>query len=358
MMRKFKNIKKICLLVFMLVLVCMCFVGCRKPYDVPEFVTIEPSQTAFLVPLVGDSNNQASFESEELLLQAKVATKEIQIPHRWVQTGRLNWQGEYRASATLIIVERRPVSRSWESGDSAAESSNRAIFGETSDGIGIYVGMNCSAQIDEADAARFLYRYNNTPLSTIIDTDIKKMVEDEFNMATSQFTSTDLLNHKTEIMDAVKKNVTEYFKDYGITITVLGLKEGISYENPEIQQAIDAKYASEQELVIQQNKNEANLAKAEAEAQAAVIAAEAAAEAKLKEAQAQIEIAKAEAEAIRIAAEAEAEANKKIAESLTDEVLQKLYYEKWNGKLPTIVGGNGDYILPSDILKDDENTNP
>ena len=348
-----KKFIKYTFLIMMLVIIGCSIVSCRKPYDKPEFITIEPSQTAFLVPLVGNSDNQASFESEEMLLEAKIATKEIQIPHRWVQTGRQSWQGEYRASATLIIVERRPVSRSWESGDSAAESSNKAIFGETSDGIGIYVGMNCSAQIDEADAAKFLYRYNNTPLSTIIDTDIKKMVEDEFNMATSQFTSTDLLNHKSEIMDTVKTNVTEYFKSYGITITVLGLKEGISYENPTIQAAIDEKFASEQKLVIQQNENQANLAKAEAEAQAKVISAQAEADAKLKEAQAQIEIEKAQAEAIRIKAEAEAEANKLIADSLTDEMLEKMYYEKWNGELPYIYGADGLLIeIPSS--KDEE----
>ena len=305
--------KKITFVLTLTMMICCLFLtGCRKPYDKPEFVTIEASQTAFLIPLVGDSSNQASFESEELLLEAKVATKEIQIPHRWVQTGRKSWKGEYRASATLIVVERKPVSRSWESGSSAADSSNKAIFGETSDGIGIYVGMNCSAQIEEVDAAKFLYRYNNTPLETIIDTDIKKMVEDEFNMATSVYTSTDLLNHKAEIMETVKTNVTKYFKEYGITITVLGLKEGISYENPDIQEAIDAKFASEQELVIQQNKNEANIAKAEAEA-----------------------------EAILIAAEAQAKANRLLTESLTDEILSKLYYEKWNGVLPSVYGADG-----------------
>ena len=303
--------KKFIALVLILVMTCCLFTGCRKPYDKPEFVTIEASQTAFLIPLVGDSSNQAAFESEELLLEAKVATKEIQIPHRWVQTGRKHWIGEYRDSATLIVVERKPVSRSWESGDSAATSANKAIFGETSDGIGIYVGMNCTAMIEEADAAKFLYRYNNTPLETIIDTDIKKMVEDQFNMETSKYTSTDLLNHKAEIMEAVKTNVVKYFKEYGITITVLGLKEGISYENPAIQKAIDEKFASEQKLVIQQNENEANIAKAEAEAQA-----------------------------ILIAAQAQAEANKLLAESITDKILAKMYYEKWNGVLPHFYGAD------------------
>ena len=323
---KTKNIIRLVLIMVFVLLMCCGLTSCRRPYDVPEFITIEPSQTAFLVPLVGDSTNQASFESEEMLLQAKVATKEIQIPHRWVQTGRRDWQGEYRASATLIVVERKPVSRSWESGESTALSSNKAVFGETADAIGIYVGMNCTAMIEEKDAAKFLYRYNNTPLETIIDTDIKKMVEDEFNRATSQFKSTELHTNKAVIVETVKTNVTNYFKEYGITITVLGIKEGFSFENPEIQAALDAKFASEQDLVIQQNKNEAALAKSEAEAEARLISA------------------RAEAEALRIAAEAEAEANAKITASLTEEILKKMYYDVWDGKLPTVVGSQ-DYII-------------
>lgn len=303
------KIKKLAVLAMLLVMVCCLFTGCVKPYDKPEFVTIEASQTAFLIPLIGDSTNQASFESEELLAQAKIATKEIQIPHRWVQMGRRHWMGEWRPSATLIVVERKPVSRSWESGDSTATSSNRAIFGGSSDNIGIYVGMNCTAMIEEKDAAKFLYRYNNTPLETIIDTDIKKMVEDRFNVETAKYTSTDLGAKKGEIMDAVKDYVIPYFKEYGITITVLGLKEDISYENPAIQDAIDKRFASEQDLEIQKNKNEANIAKAEAEA-----------------------------EAIILKAEAEAEANRKLAESLTNTVLEKMYYDKWDGVLPTVYG--------------------
>ena len=100
-----------------------------------------------------------------------------------------------------------------------------------------------------------------------------------------------------------------YFEEYGITITVLGMKEGVSYENDEIQKAIDAKFASEQELVIQQNKNEAALAKAEADAAATIMAAE-----------------------------AQAQANALLSESMTPALLEKMYYEKWNGELPYIYG--------------------
>ena len=300
--------KKIISIVLILVMTCCLLTGCRKPYDKPEFVTIEASQTAFLIPLVGDTTTQSAFESEELLSEAKVATKEIQIPHRWVQTGRKHWMGDWKPSATLIVVERKPVSRSWESGDSTS-ASTKAIFGETSDQIGIYVGMNCTAMIDEKDAAKFLYRYNSTPLETVIDTDIKKLVEDRFNLETAKYTSTELGAKKGEIMEAVKDYVIPYFEDYGITITVLGMKEGVSYENNEIQKAIDAKFASEQELVIQQNKNDANLAKAQAEA-----------------------------EAMLMLAEAEAAANDLLSKSMTPALLEKMYYEKWNGELPYIYG--------------------
>ena len=310
------KIKKLLVLMLVIVMACTLFTGCRRPYDKPEFVTIEASQTAFLIPLVGDSTTQSAFESEELLLDHKVATKEIQIPHRWVQTGRRHWAGNWRPSSVLIVVERKPVSRSWESGNSAAESANRAIFGGSSDNIGIYVGMNCTAMIEEKDAAKFLYRYNNTPLETIIDTDIKKMVEDRFNVETAKYTSTELGAKKGEIMEAVKAYVIPYFKEYGITITVLGLKEDISYENEEIQKAIDAKFASEQELIIQQNKNEANIAKAQAEA-----------------------------EAILIAARAQAEANRLLAESLTAALLEKMYYEKWDGKLPYLYADDATPIV-------------
>lgn len=308
--------KKVIALLLMLILVCVCFAGCRRPYDKPEFVTIEASQTAFLIPLIGDTSDQGVFESEEMLLQAKVATKEIQIPHRWVQTGRKNYQGEYRATAKLIVVERKPVSRSWESGESTATSANKAIFGETADNIGIYVGMNCTAMIEEKDAAKFLYRYNNTPLETIIDTDIKKMVEDRFNTETAKYISTDLGAKKGEIIDAVKKYVVDYFKEYGITITVLGLKEGISFENPAIQTAIDEKFASEQKLEIQKNENAANLEKAKAEAQAK-----------------------------QIVAEGEAKANKTLSDSITDEILTQQYYEKWDGKLPVYYGADGNTLI-------------
>lgn len=283
------------------------FSGCRKPYDKPEFVTIEPHQTAFLIPLIGDTTSQASFESEEMLMQAKVSTKEIQIPHRWVQTGRRYWRGEYRDTMALIIVDRSPVTREWSSTDGVGTSAaNQAIYAESAESIGFSAGMNCSAQIySETDAVKFLYCYNNKPLSEIMDSEIRARVESKFVEECASRTLNEILTQKEEIMKSVRDDVTAYFAERGITITVLGMKDGLEYDDATIQKSINDKFSSEMKLTTQKNENERIISEAQAKA----------------------------------------EANRILSESLTDEVLKKQYYEKWDGKLPTVMSDSNGIII-------------
>lgn len=299
--------KKIISLLLILVMCLTMFTACRKPYDEPEFVTIEPHQTAFLIPLIGDTSNQASFESEEMLMQAKVSTKEIQIPHRWVQTGRKHWMGEYRDTMALIIVDRSPVTREWSSTDGVGTSAvNQAIYAESSESIGFSAGMNCSAQIySEEDAVKFLYCYNNKPLSEIMDSEIRARVESKFVEECASRTLNEILTQKEDIMKSVRDDVTTYFAERGITITVLGMKDGLEYDDPDIQTSINEKFSSEMKLTTQENENQ------------------------------------------RIVSEAEAlaEANRIISESLTDEVLTQQFYEKWDGKLPEVMTDSGNGII-------------
>lgn len=53
----------------------------------------------------------------------------------------------------------------------------------------------------------------------------------------------------------------------------------------------------------------------------------------------------AEAKAKIMDAEAQAKANALLSESLTPELLEKMYYEKWDGKLPTIYGSDATSIV-------------
>src|SRR5207248_7389998 len=48
---------------------------CVRPYDVPEFIEVDSSESAFLIPLEGDTSSQAAFQSVEFLKEKKVAAK-------------------------------------------------------------------------------------------------------------------------------------------------------------------------------------------------------------------------------------------------------------------------------------------
>ena len=74
---------------------------------------------------------------------------------------------------------------------------------------------------------------------------------------------------------------------------------------------------------------EQNLLKAETEAKQ-----------KSVQAQAEQDAAKIQAETKLIEAEAEKKANKLLNQSLSDDILQKQWIEKWNGQVPTYYGGN------------------
>ena len=45
------------------------------------------------------------------------------------------------------------------------------------------------------------------------------------------------------------------------------------------------------------------------------------------------------------AVEAREESQKLLQKSLSNEVLQNKFYEKWNGVLPTVVSGDSDLLL-------------
>lgn len=147
----------------------------------------------------------------------------------------------------------------------------------------------------------------------------------------------DIIANRAAISPAVEEAIKEAIGDeYYVNIVTVVLVN-IDFSDA-FELAVEEKMIAEQAKLKADYENEMKIAQAEADAAA-----------KLKEAQAKIEIAKAEAEAKKIAAEAEAESNRIVEESITDKILEKLLAEKWDGKLPIVIG-DGEYILPDDIF--------
>ena len=167
----------------------------------------------------------------------------------------------------------------------------------------------------------------------------------------------DIIADRASMSPAVEEVIKNAIgTEYYVNVTTVVLTN-IDFSDA-FEQAVEDKMIAEQTKLKAEYENETKIAKAEAdaaaklkEAQAQIEIAQAKADADLKKAQAQIEIEKAKAEALRIQAEAEAAANEIIAESITDELIKKILSEKWNGELPVVVGSNGDYILPPEIIE-------
>lgn len=127
---------------------------------------------------------------------------------------------------------------------------------------------------------------------------------------------------RSKIEPLVKENLQAYVNEKygeGVIDILKVVIDDMDFE-PEYNAAIAAKSIAQQQAEEQAIKNETAIAKAEADKKVAVANAEAKAESK------------------RIAAEAEAEANKLLDESLNDNILKSKFYEKWDGKLPTVMG--------------------
>lgn len=107
-----------------------------------------------------------------------------------------------------------------------------------------------------------------------------------------------------EVEEASKNVVTEDYYVHIVAIVITNIDFSDSFEK-----AVEDKMAAEQAKLKADYENEKEVAKAEAEAKA-----------------------------IKIKAEAQAEANRILTQSLTDQVLESKFYDKWDGKLPQVMG--------------------
>ncbi len=125
---------------------CVGLTGCRQPFDVPEYSEVAPNETAFMITLEGDAKEQAKFDSEDLLNRSKIASKKIQIPHRWESAGyeTLGWDGKWVPTKRVIKVDRTPITVKWEAPENRALKGgpqDTAIWIESRDSVGFSMGF-------------------------------------------------------------------------------------------------------------------------------------------------------------------------------------------------------------------------
>ena len=327
--------------------------GCVRPYDTPEYAEIDTSETGFLIPLEGNSGHQAKFQSEEYLRELKVAAKRVQITHRWSQEGRLINSGRWIPTVRLIKVNRSPVTREWTAeAATGTAAKNQAIWIESSDSVGFSLGFTCTAFIPEDQAAKFLYWYPTGSLSNVMDAEVRGRIQQVAAEIAAKYPLDTLRARKQEISDAVKNDITSFFAQRGIIITTVGMFGGMTYENAEIQKAIDNTVIAQQLKVVNEAKWEAQ----QRDNDRVTLEANAVAERARR-------IAAGEADAKKIAAAAEAQAirdvNKALAEAGQNPLLYQLRsleverarVDRWNGQYPGYLLQTGSTTSPNLMLQ-------
>ncbi len=314
--------------------------SCTPP-NIPKIESIAPNETAFLVPLEGDREQQVKFDSESFLEKNKISIGRVEIPQRWRVTGRMSWEGEYIPTVMLVKVNRAPVTVQWQAstdknGRSIRITNDNSIWIESKDSVGFSVGFNVSAYIKAEDASKFLYMYAGRELTDVMNTEIHgRVMEVAQTFAAGQPLDT-LREQKAEMSKEIQTDVTAFFKERGITVTNIGLFGGFTYENDKIQSAIDEVFVAQQmknttkaALDAQSSINEKLISEAKAKATAAQEEASGKAQAYVVEAK-----GKADAMQLEVNALQSAQSNPLYIEVQKLNV-SKEFNTKWDGRLPT-----------------------
>lgn len=230
------------------------------------------------------------------------------------------------------------IEQSYLTSEDKGDSKNDESFSiPTSDGKTVKVNLEFSYKFDSEKVADTFIRFKGRSGETIKDTFIKPKVIAWTQEVSAHYPVTDIFGDKrTEINAELDSYLKQKFEPYGIIIDTVNFTD-ISVDE-ETAAAIQKKVTAQQELELANIESQTAQVQAEKDKKVALIQAEKDKEAAIINAEKAKIKAEGEAEAKKIAAEAEAEANREIAGSLTQELIEKIKYEAWNGQLPQVQG--------------------
>ena len=153
----------------------------------------------------------------------------------------------------------------------------------------------------------------------------------------SKYTAENLVANRQNLSEAIRTGLHAELSEYGINVISVSIEnldftdaftDAVEAKQVAAQKKLQAEIEQSQMTMETQQQAERKRINAEAEANVAKINAD------------------ADAYALKVRSEAEAEANKKIAESLTENLIRFNEIKAWDGKLPTYMAGEGTATLP------------
>ena len=214
-------------------------------------------------------------------------------------------------------------------GKNGDSKEDERFSASSSEGKDMQIDLTFTYQFKPENVVGVFNRFKGQSGQDVRDSFIKPNIVSWTKEVLARYKVSDILGtRRAEVNGALTEYLAGKFDQYGITISNATL---INIEvDEETSKAINAKIAAQQNAETQAINNKTNVDKAKADA-----------DVKITQAQ-------AEADARMIRAEAESKANEMIQKSLTSEVLQQEYIDKWDGRLPSVLSGgeSSDVVIP------------
>jgi prohibitin 1 len=193
----------------------------------------------------------------------------------------------------------------------------------TKDGKPLSVDFTFNYKNDPTQVVDIFKKFKGAKPEVIENTFLRSRLKESALSVTSKYTILEIFQNRDKIKVDILKKFTKDVRQHGFIIEDFVL--GTPIPDAQTQQAIQRVVNAQQEL--EALKIETEKAKQEAER---------------KKVQAQ-----GEAEAMLIKAQAEAKANQIVSKSLTPALINKMYIENWDGKMPStyVTGGSNGMII-------------
>lgn len=221
------------------------------------------------------------------------------------------------APGKKVITYSIGVEQSYLTKSNKGDSKHNDSFNvPTSDGKTVNCDLEFSYRFAEEQIADTFVKFKGRDGQDILDTFIKPKMIAWSQEITAKYPVTQILGDKRdEINNELDTYLKGKFEKYGIVIDTVNFTR-ISADK-QTMKAIQKKVTAQQELETAQVK--AKTAKVNADKD--------------------LQVAEINAKKKKVEAEAEAKANKTISDSLTDKLIEQNKINKWDGKMPTVSGG-------------------
>lgn len=289
---------KMKLFAFLISASCMFNVGCGC-------TTVKPGYVGIIVPMYGSKEDKTEYKTAY---------------------GRVWYNAWYSDVYTFPTFMQQIV---WTKASTEGSPNDESITFNSSEGKSV----NCDvafAYTFKEDMITKIFREQRKDVETITNVYLRSKVRDAFGLSASKMAVHEIMGQgKEALMKAVKKDLSDELGPKGYSIDMVSII-GDMRVDAKVTEAISSTIAQQQKAI----EAEAKVKQSEAEARQAVAVAKGKSDAEIAEAE-------GKAQARLKIAEAEAAANKKLQESLSPELIKYQALLKWDGKLPTMMTGNG-----------------